>query len=108
MVFTEVLQFVIMTIACIAIGIVAMMKVSPELLARATPDGWDSMAFGWKLDLDWSSLLAQANERIISDGWSLFSVFIMLVLFKGILQSMAGRRHARGIAPSVERRSAPH
>ncbi|QHJ11378.1 Sodium/glucose cotransporter [Paraglaciecola mesophila] len=89
-VFTEVLQFVIMTIACIAIGIVAMMKVSPELLARATPDGWDSMAFGWKLDLDWSSLLAQANERIISDGWSLFSVFIMLVLFKGILQSMAG------------------
>ncbi|GAC31296.1 sodium:solute symporter family protein [Paraglaciecola polaris] len=89
-VFTEVLQFVIMTVACIAIGIVAMMKVSPQMLAQVTPNGWDSLAFGWNLSLDWSAILAQANQRIIEDGWSLFSVFIMLVLFKGILQSMAG------------------
>ncbi|MBU3023807.1 sodium:solute symporter family protein [Aestuariibacter sp. A3R04] len=89
-VFTEVLQFVIMTVACIAIGIIAMQQVSPEMLAEVVPDGWGSMGFGWTLDLDWSGVLAQANEKIVEDGWSLFSIFIMLVLFKGILQSMAG------------------
>ncbi len=89
-VFTEVLQFVIMTVACIAIGIIAMQQVTPDMLAKAIPNGWDSMAFGWQVDLDWQSILAQANEQIVNDGWSLFSIFIMLVLFKGILQSLAG------------------
>ena len=89
-VFTEVLQFFIMTIACIAIGVIAMVKVSPAMLAAVTPEGWDSLAFGWEIGLDWSGILASANQKIVEDGWSLFSVFIMLALFKGILQSMAG------------------
>lgn len=89
-VITEVVQFFIMTISCIAIGAIAMMQVSPEMLASATPENWDSMSISWNLGLDWSGLLDSANQKIINDGWSLFSVFIMLVLFKGILQSMAG------------------
>ncbi|QJR82292.1 Na+:solute symporter [Alteromonas pelagimontana] len=89
-VFTEVLQFIIMTVACIAIGIIAMQQVSPQMLQQVIPDGWESLGFGWQLDLDWSGVLEQANAQIVTDGWSLFSVFIMLVLFKGILQSMAG------------------
>jgi Na+/proline symporter len=89
-VFTEVLQFIIMTVACIAIGIIAMMQVSPEMLAKVTPDGWGSLSFGWELGLDWTGILDSANQKIIDDGWSLFSVFFMLVLFKGILQSLAG------------------
>lgn len=89
-VFTEVLQFLIMTVACIAIGIIAMQQVSPEMLKAAVPDGWGSLAFGWELGLDWSGLLDSANDKILDDGWSLFSIFFMLVLFKGILQSMAG------------------
>ena len=89
-VFTEVLQFVIMTIACITVGVIAMYQVSPEMLAAAIPDGWQSLSFGWTLDLDWSEQLAAANTRISEDGYSLFSIFIMLVLFKGVLQSMAG------------------
>ncbi|TKB43550.1 sodium:solute symporter family protein [Thalassotalea mangrovi] len=89
-VFTEVLQFIIMTVACIAIGIIAMQQVSPEMLAKVTPEGWDEMSFGWTLDLDWRGIMDSANQKIIDDGWSLFSVFFMLVLFKGILQSMAG------------------
>ncbi|GEA09947.1 sodium:solute symporter family protein [Alteromonas sp. KUL49] len=89
-VFTEVLQFVIMTFACIAIGIIAMQQVSPEMLAKVTPEGWDKLSFGWYVDLDWSGILDEANKQIQTDGWSLFSIFMMLVLFKGILQSMAG------------------
>ncbi|MDC8830199.1 sodium:solute symporter family protein [Alteromonas gilva] len=89
-VITEVLQFVVMTIACIAIGVIAMIKVTPEMLARAVPDGWMTLHFGWELEIDWSQLLPLANDQIASDGYSFFSVFIMLVLFKGILQSLAG------------------
>ncbi|WP_276754144.1 sodium:solute symporter family protein [Pseudoalteromonas marina] len=89
-VFTEVLQFILMTIVCIAIGIIAMNQVSAEMLAKVTPDGWAEIGFAWQLDIDWSGILDSANQKIIEDGWSLFSVFIMLVLFKGILQSLAG------------------
>lgn len=89
-VFTEVLQFIIMTVACVAIGVIAMQQVSPEMLSKVTPDGWGSLAFGWELGLDWSGILDSANQKIVDDGWSLFSIFFMLVLFKGILQSLAG------------------
>ena len=89
-VFTEVLQYFIMTVASIAVGIIAMTRVSPELLARYVPDGWHDIFFGWELDLDWSGILESANGKIAEDGWELFTIFFMLVLLKGILQSMAG------------------
>ena len=89
-VFTEVLQFFIMTIACIAVGIIAMQQVSPEMLARVVPEGWTNLFFGWKLNLDWSGILDSANQKIAKDGMSLFSIFFMMMLFKGLLQSMAG------------------
>lgn len=89
-VFTEVLQFFIMTIACIAVGIIAMQRVSPELLATLVPADWDQLWLGGSLDLDWSAQLAAANDKILADGYSPFTVFFMLVLFKGILQSLAG------------------
>ncbi|MEI8650105.1 hypothetical protein P4S73_23200 [Paraglaciecola sp. Hal342] len=41
--FTEILQFVIMTIAAISVGVIAMYMVSPEQLAAATPQGWDQL-----------------------------------------------------------------
>ncbi len=89
-VFTEILQFFVMTIACVAVGIIAMVRVSPEALARSIPDGWTNIFFGWELGLDWTGLLESANQKIVADGWSLFTIFFMLVVFKGILQSMAG------------------
>ncbi|MBX2877976.1 MAG: Na+:solute symporter [Saprospiraceae bacterium] len=89
-VFTEVLQYIIMTIASVAIGIIGMQQVSPELLAKFVPEGWGNISFGWKLDLDWSNLMAAANDKIASDGWELFGIFFMMILLKGILQSMAG------------------
>jgi len=50
-VMTEVLQFVIMTISSIAIGIIAMNLVSGDQIAAVIPDGWRSLIFSWKLDL---------------------------------------------------------
>lgn len=87
---TEVVQFVIMTIACVAIGVIAMQQVSPEMLKNAVPQGWHALSFGWELTLDWSHILASANDKIREDGYSMFSIFFMMVLFKGVLQSMAG------------------
>lgn len=89
-VFTEVLQFVIMTIASIWTGIVAMRLVSPDMLDKVIPEGWKSPFFGWELNLDWSGILESANEKIAADGWSLFGLFFMMMLFKGFLQSSAG------------------
>ena len=89
-VFTEVLQFFIMTIACVWVGIIAMQNVSPEILAAVTPDGWGELWFGWRLDLDWSATMQAANAKIAEDGWELFAVFFTMMLFKGCLQSMAG------------------
>jgi SSS family solute:Na+ symporter len=89
-VFTEVLQYVIMTIASIAIGIIAMNQVSPEVLEQFIPDQWGNIFFGWELNMDWSGILDAANTKIAEDGWELFTIFFMMMLLKGILQSLAG------------------
>ncbi|WP_282781801.1 sodium:solute symporter family protein [Phaeodactylibacter xiamenensis] len=89
-VFTEVLQFIIMTIASVAVGLIAMQQVSPEMLDQYIPEGWRSLSFGWELGLDWTGIMESANQKISEDGWELFTIFFMLLLFKGVLQSLAG------------------
>lgn len=93
-VITEVLQFLVMTVACIIIGIIALKSVSPEQIAAVVPEGWQSLSFGWKLDMNWSTFpdtINQAlNSKIGSDGYELFSIFLMIVIFRGILVSIAG------------------
>jgi SSS family solute:Na+ symporter len=89
-VFTEVLQFVIMTVACVWVGLIAMHLVSPGMLDAAVPEGWRNIFFGWRLDLDWAGILDAAAGKIQQDGWELFSIFFMLMLFKGYLQAAAG------------------
>lgn len=89
-VFTEVLQAALKTVACIWVGIIAMQRVSPEMLAAVVPAGWHTPWFGRTLDLDWNKLLPAANTSISSDGWQMFSAFFVMTLFKGLLQSGAG------------------
>ena len=60
------------------------------MLKRVTPEGWTNIFFGWELNLDWSGVLDSANAKIAADGYSLFTIFFMLMMFKGILVSMAG------------------
>jgi Na+/proline symporter len=54
------------------------------------PEGWMSPFFGWKLNMDWSGIIAEVNQKIADDKFSLFSVLFMMMVFKGILVSMAG------------------
>ena len=89
-VFTELLQFSIMSIASISVGVLVMRQVSPDVLDRFIPAGWRSPFFGRTLDLDWSSLMPAVTKRIADDGWTFFSAFWGMMLFKGLLQAGAG------------------
>jgi len=96
-VFTEVIQYGILTISSIAIGIIAIYHTSPEMINAVLPAGWKSLFFGWNVNLDWSSVTAVAstkvhafNEWIKTDGYSMFGLFFGMVLFKGIFVSAAG------------------
>ena len=89
-VWADVVQYAMMTVASIAIGVIAMMYVSPDTLAALTPDGWNSPFFGSVLDVDWAGKLHEVNSKIADDGYSLFSLFFGFMFMKGILVSLAG------------------
>jgi solute:Na+ symporter, SSS family len=89
-VWTDVFQFIIMTICCVAIGIIAMDKVDRPTLMGLVPQGWNELFFGWKLDLDWTTIIPGVNEKLEKEGFTLFGAFFMMMLFKGIFASMAG------------------
>lgn len=87
-VWADVVQYGLMAISSIVVGIIAMKAVAAEPLL--VPDGWRTPFFGTHLDLDWSEIIPEVNAKIKSDGFSLFSVFFMMMLFKGVLVSLAG------------------
>jgi SSS family solute:Na+ symporter len=87
---TEVVQFCILSVASIVLGLIAMSRVTPDMLQRVVPPGWDDPFFGWQLDLDWTGLIDSVNTKIASDGYSVFGFFFMMLLFKGFLVSAAG------------------
>ena len=88
-VWADVLQYSIMTVSAILIGILAMKAMTVETLN--VPDGWFTPFFGHTLsDLDWTGKIDEVNKKIASDGYSLFSIFFMMMLFKGLLVSIAG------------------
>ncbi len=89
-VITEVIQYLILTISAIAIGIIAMIKVAPGTLAHFIPAGWENIFFGHGVGIDWTSKIPSLNEWIVNDGYSFFSLFFMMMLFKGIFVSAAG------------------
>jgi SSS family solute:Na+ symporter len=89
-VITELLQFTVLTVSSVAVAIVAIMKISPEALSAVVPAGWKHLFFGWHLNLDWSGLIQSVNVKIAEDGYSLFTIFFMMMLFKGVLVSLAG------------------
>lgn len=84
----DLIKYAIMTIGCIAIAVIAMMHLNGHTLP--VPDGWSSPFFGWKLDLDWTRLLAEANQKIQDDGYNLFGLLLMMMLFKGVFAAAAG------------------
>jgi Na+/proline symporter len=87
---TDVIQFILLVISCISISYVAMKQISPADISAVIPHGWDRLFFGWRLDLDWGQILPEVNKKIAADGYSLFAIVWMMILFKGVLVSLAG------------------
>ena len=87
---TEIMQFLVMTISCFIVGVIAMNLVTAEQLNAVIPAGWKDLFFGWKLNLDWSNLIPSVTNKISTDGYEFFSIIFMIMIFKGILASIAG------------------
>ncbi|ANQ52749.2 Na+:solute symporter [Flammeovirga sp. MY04] len=89
-VWTDVLQFAIMTVSALVIAGIAMTQVDSNTLMAMVPEGWDTPFFGFDLDMDWSAYIPSVNDKIGNDGFTPFSIFFMMMLFKGFFASMAG------------------
>jgi Na+/proline symporter len=89
-VLTDLIQFIIMIVCSVVLALIAMQQVSPELIADRLPAGWTDISFGWVLDLDWAALMPAAQTKVEGDGFKLFGAFFGMMVFKGILISLAG------------------
>jgi len=87
-VWADVIQYTIMTISAVVIGVIAMNALTEH--PPVVPEGWMNPFFRAKLDMDWSGIIDEVNVKIASDGYSLFGIFFSMMLFKGLLVSMAG------------------
>lgn len=89
-VLTALVQYSLLTVASVAVAVIAMMRVSPEMIRAATPDAWHGL-FSWTLnDLNWQGLIDALNTKhVANDGYTLFGLLTMMMLIKGFLVSMA-------------------
>lgn len=87
-VWADLVQFIIMAVSGIVIGIIAMNALAANELI--VPDNWLNPFFGWELNMDWTAIIPEVNQKIADDGFSLFTVLFMMMIFKGVLVSLAG------------------
>jgi SSS family solute:Na+ symporter len=84
----DIIKYGIMTVACIWIGVIAAEQLSNHKLN--VPGGWYSPFFGQHLNLNWTGIITEVNNKIKSDGYSLFAYFFMMMTFKGFFAALAG------------------
>jgi Na+/proline symporter len=90
-VITDFAQFCLMALSALVIGAIAITKVDATMLDQVTPPGWRNLLFGWDITLNWTPLLPAMNGHIAREGIaSMFGLFFTVMVFKGILVSMAG------------------
>jgi len=89
-VITEVTQYTILVVSAISLGLIAIWRVSPEMIQHAIPPGWMNPFFGWKLGLDWTGIMDSANGVIRRDGNEVFMIVFLFMTLKGVLASLAG------------------
>lgn len=87
-VWADVLQYIIMTIASVVVAFIAFNAVATHGLS--VPEGWMNPFFGLEMGIDWSTHIPEVMNKVAEDGYSLFSAIFMMMLFKGILLSIAG------------------
>ena len=91
-VLADVIKYMIMIICSLFVGIIAMRHLNAtgvNVLDRV-PKGWDSPFFGMDLGLDWTNKLNDAKIKLEKDGYQLFSAIMGMMLFSGIMKSLAG------------------
>jgi solute:Na+ symporter, SSS family len=86
----DLIKYIVMTVGSISIAIIAMAHLHGTGASLHVPEGWFNPFFGWHLNLDWSHLVPAANEKIANDGFELFGIFFMMMLFKGVFAALAG------------------
>ena len=85
----DVFKYTIMAAAAIVVAVIAAQHLAMKSLQ--VPEGWFSPFFGWTLDdLNWTGIIDEVNRKIQDDGFSLFTIFFMMMLFKGVFASLAG------------------
>jgi len=84
----DMIKYGIMTVACVWISFIAAGKLHGNHLN--VPDGWYSPFFGKNLGLSWTGIINEVNDKIKSDGYSLFGLFFMMMTFKGFFSAVAG------------------
>lgn len=100
-VMTEILQFFIKLIVCIAIAWIAVTLVTPEMIRAVVPAGWYEVLFGAHLNLDWAGVARRAgpDQKVVAEtamtvigreGYSAFGVFFVLMTFQGFFKAMSG------------------
>src|SRR5438045_4907768 len=67
------IKYLIMTVGCLAIGVIAFLQLQGKGLN--VPHHWSDPFFGWNLNLDWSTIIADVNKKITEDGFSPFGFF---------------------------------
>ena len=87
----DLIKYIVMTVGCISIAVIAMIHLHGSGgTVLNVPHGWFNPFFGWHLNLDWSNIVPAANDKIASDGFELFGIFFMMMLFKGVFAALAG------------------
>jgi SSS family solute:Na+ symporter len=84
----DLIKYIIMSAACISIGVIAYNHLQDQTLN--VPGDWFNPFFGWELGLDWTNHIPGVNDKILEDGFGLFTIFFMMMLFKGVFASLAG------------------
>ncbi|MHA4845806.1 sodium:solute symporter family protein [Flavitalea antarctica] len=84
------IKYMIMTVACISIGIIAAMHLHNNDNVLNVPRGWTNPFFGIDLGMTWEGINKDAAAKIDKDRFGLFGIFFMMMLFKGIFASLAG------------------
>lgn len=84
----DLLKYTIMTVGCVAIAVIATTHLQATELH--VPKGWENPFFGWNLGLNWTGIIDDANKKIEGDGYGLFGLFFMMMLFKGVFAALAG------------------
>jgi solute:Na+ symporter, SSS family len=110
-VLTDLLQFVLLTIASIFIAVIAMDKVNAETLAGVVPEGWFRLIPEWRLNLDWSGHIIGLNDKIYGsdagpgDGFTLLGCVVMMWLLRGILVGAGGPSAGYGMQHQLSTRN---